>query len=139
MASVEGLNKLLKQLDGIEHATSLKILRNSVRGAMAPTFREIRAIAPVGKIAHRTFQGRLVGPGHFKRSLRLRSKIGGGKVAAWIAAKPEGFYGMFVHAGYANKKRVPAREFFFRIFEKNLPEIQNEVARQVKRRINKIR
>lgn len=135
MAKIEGLKELSKQLEKLGKELGTKTLRNATRSAMVPTHKKILALTPVGKKAHKTYKGRLVAPGFLKRNLKLRSSSKKGTVKAFIAAKDEAFYGMFLALG---TKKIPAKDFFFRIFANDRPSIENELVRQLKKRIDKL-
>lgn len=135
MAKIEGLRELSKQLDNLGKQLGTKTLRNAARGAMAPTHKKIKALTPVGKRSHRTYKGRLVAPGFLKRSIGLGSRIKKGIVTASISAKPEAFYGMFLVIG---TKKIPAKDFFFRIFANDRAGIESRLVSELKKRIAKI-
>jgi hypothetical protein len=91
---IDGLSALSKKLEGIEAATSAKLLRSAAMSATLPTFRKIQAAAPVGSTVHRTYKGRLVAPGFLKRSIRRKSWLKGGKATVMIGVRREAFYGI---------------------------------------------
>lgn len=135
MAKIEGLRELSKQLDKLGKELGTKTLRNASRAAMSPTHKKIKALTPVGKRAHRTYKGRLVAPGFLKRSIKLGSRAKRGVVTASISAKPEAFYGMFLVIG---TEKIPARDFFFRVFANDRAGIESRLVSQLKKRIDKI-
>ncbi len=135
MAKIEGLKALSKQLDKLGKELGTKTLRNASRAALAPTHKKIKALTPVGKRAHRTYKGRLVAPGFLKRSIKLGSRIKRGVVTASISAKAEAFYGMFLALG---TKKIPAKDFFFRIFANDRAGVESRLVSELRKRIDKI-
>ena len=135
MAKIEGLKKLTSQLNKLESKLATKTLRNATRAALVPTLKKIKALTPVGKKAHRTYKGRLVAPGFLKRNIKLGSRFKNGTASAAIGAKSEAFYGMFLVIG---TKKIPARDFFFRIFANDRAGIESRLISELKKRIDKI-
>lgn len=136
MAKIEGLKELSKQLELLGNKLGTKTLRNAVRTALVPTFKEIKALAPVGKKYHRTYRGNLVAPGFLKKKIKLRSRSNRGVVSASISASGEAFYGIFLALG---AKTVPSpKDFFFRIFHKNRADIENRIVIDLRKRISKL-
>lgn len=95
MASgLEGTRELEEKLRGLGAAVSVPILRKAVRKAIKPAFEKAQELIPVGTEPHRTYKGRLVGPGFAKRSLRVVSRASddGTRVSAAIGVRKEAFY-----------------------------------------------
>jgi len=135
MAKIEGLNELGKKLEKLGKDLGIKTLRQAASGAMTKTHREIKAAAPVGKKAHRTYKGRLVAPGFLKRGLKKRTRTykGQGKVVVTIGANAEAFYGVqFLDRG---TKHIKARRWFADRFYRNRPQIESEFIKQLKKRV----
>ena len=135
MAKIEGLNKLSAQLKKLGTELGTKTLRNATRSAMAPTHKKIKALTPVGSRTHRTYKGRLVAPGFLKRNIKLRSRGKNGYASASISASNEAFYGQFLVFG---TKKIPASDFFIRIFANDRARIEAKLATELKKRIDKL-
>lgn len=135
MAKIEGLKALTKQLNNLGKELGGKTLRNATRSAMVPTHKKIKALTPVGSRSHRTYKGRLVAPGFLKRNIKLGSRLKNGVASAAIGTKPEAFYGMFLAIG---TKKIPARDFFFRVFANDRAGIELKLVSELKKRIDKI-
>ena len=106
MASrVKGLDQLSKELRKLGPDIGKKVLRSATSAALTPTFKKIKASAPVGSVPHKTFKGRLVGAGFLSRSLKRSSRFlpRQGKAIAKIKILPEAFYGAFYDVGVPGK------------------------------------
>lgn len=133
---VEGLNDLLKKLHKIEAATAKKHLRSAAMFATGPTFRAMKAAAPRGTEAHRTYKGRLVAPGFLGRSVRRVTKFKGGKMRLMIGVRREALYGVtFLDEG---TKKVAGRHWFKSRFESDADTIALRFRDKLKQRIEAV-
>lgn len=91
-----GFEDLVKKLGRLEAETSAKVTRNALMYATSPTVRGMKAAAPKGDDAHRTYKNRLVTPGFLSRSVKRAAKINKrtGTVTLRIGVKSEAFYGV---------------------------------------------
>ena len=119
MGNVTGLKELSDQLVRLERATAIKAVRSAAMSATLPTTKEMRAAAPRGRYAHRTYKGRLVAPGFLSRSVirRARANKTTGAVSVAIGVKREAFYGIaFLDRG---TKNIRGTSWFASKFKKN--------------------
>lgn len=138
MASIEGLNKLTLKLTKLSDKLAAPTLKKAASKAMIKTYQEVKAGAPVGKKAHRTYKGRLVAPGYLKRTLKktARAYKSKRKAIVTIKAAPEAFYGVqFIDRG---TKYIKARRWFADKYSKNLSQIQEDFAAELRKEIAKI-
>jgi len=155
MSNVIGLKELNDKLMKLEVATSAKVVRSSAVAAIRKTKQEMKAAAPKGREAHRTYTGRLVAPGFLSRSVKHTSKIGHGKLSLAIGVKREAFYGVtFLDEGTSVRQRrrtvngrkvtaikpyrLGAYRWFERVFEKNERQIVATFSDKLKAAIAKV-
>lgn len=153
---IEGLAELTRNLNELKDATSGKVLRSAAMASTTPVIRLMRAKAPRGDRAHRTYKGRLVAPGFLSRSIKRKSFISRkrGSVNVLVGLAKEAYYGLFYNQGFTrktakadtavNKWRTFAntrryRGWFSKTFETSRPLIENTLVTQLRRRIDKIR
>lgn len=137
--AVQGLKELNDKLLRMEKATAIKSLRSAAVAATSPVVKEMKAAAPKGTRAHKTYKGRLVAPGFLSRSVKRMTRIDKktGKMTLTIGVKKEAFYGVsFLDEGKQVTQRrikgkrvpikpyrIPAHRWFKRRFEKSSPKI----------------
>ena len=103
-----GADQLVKHLNDLGGKLGVKVMRAAARKALRPTVRIMQSRAPVGRVAHRTYKGRLVTPGFLKRNIRLivQLKKNEGKIVAVIGTRKEAYYGVqFYDQGPKNIRR----------------------------------
>jgi len=90
----DGFKELDRKLGKLKTAVGIKALRNATTRATTPVVRRMKALAPRGSEAHRTYKGRLVAPGFGSRSVIKRSRFNKARGAAsvTIGVKKEAFY-----------------------------------------------
>ncbi len=135
--NLKGLKELQFKLKKLESKTSQKVLVRSLSQSVTPTVRKLRAAAPVGTKAHRTYKGRLVAPGFLSRSVRKRSKVVKGKNKTYavvnIGVIDEAFYGLkYVEKG---TKKMAAQPWFTHNFEADEELIINRFREILKKKI----
>lgn len=136
MAKIEGLKELNKKLAELGDKLGGKTLRQAAMNATTPAFRKIKAAAPVGSRAHRTYKGRLVAPGFLKRNIKRKSRYKGGRASVAIGVSAEAFYGVsFLDGGTRN---TDARPWFKRNFINSQREMEKRLASELRRKILRI-
>ena len=115
---VNGLKELQARLSAMESKTSQKALRSALMQSATPMVRKLRAAAPVGTRAHKTYRGRLVAPGFLRRSVAKSSKLirsANSTVAVvFIGVKKEAYYGVqFLDRGTKYIRKIPWFESTF--------------------------
>ena len=139
---IEGMRELSLKLDELGAKLGAQALRQAASQSLTPVVREIRAAAPVGTRAHKTYRGRIVAPGYLKRSIRRKSYVDKrrGSAVAMIGVEPEAFYGVnFLDRPARNPTRnYTPRHWFKDRFTKNKGAIENNFARLLKQKIEKI-
>lgn len=136
---VIGVDALLRKLRKIEQSIQPKIVAQSIRAAMVPMLKDARINAPTGKKEHRTYKGRLVAPGHLKRSINLKKlKRRDKSIQAYgLWAQKEGFYGGFVEQGVAGKGKTTAKPWLGKAFRKNINGVQTKFMNEMRKRIER--
>lgn len=109
MASVEGMKELSLKLSKLQRNAGGKILRSAAMSATLPVLRAAQANVPKGTEAHKTYKGRLVGPGFASRNVRRRSRLSKDKTRVFVSigVSKEAFYtALFLELGtrYIQKK-----------------------------------
>lgn len=96
MTTLDGVSEVVKRLNAIGVSASVKAMRSAARKAVSPVVAQMRASAPIGQDAHRTYKGRLVAPSFLKRSIRVITRVNrtNGTVSAIIGTRREAFYGV---------------------------------------------
>lgn len=132
-----GLNHLSKQMKKLQTSTSLKIMRNSAREAMAPVLKATRPRVPVGTRAHRTYKKNIVSPGFAQRSLRMITFVNKktGTADAVIGLRKQAYYAIhYWKWGAYGKKRAPG-DWLSPVFEGQSSEIVKRFADALRKRI----
>lgn len=135
---VIGLDQLSKELSKLGPDIGRKVLRSATSGALSPTFKKIKAAAPIGGAAHRTFKGRLVSGGFLSRSIKRSSRFfpRKGKAVAKIKILPEAFYGAFYDVGVSGK--FEKRNWFTGLFISDRGSIEKRFSDIMKAKIKKL-
>ena len=95
----------------------------------------MKAAIPVGKVAHKTYKGRLVAPGFAKRNVKRRSWGKNGRAGVIIGVAAEAFYAVqFVDRG---TKKMTARNWFKKRFILGTPEMEKNLVIQLQAKIAK--
>lgn len=135
---IEGLRELSEKLNELGVTLGGKALRQGTMLATTPAFREIKAGAPVGTRAHKTYKGRLVAPGYLKRSIKRKSYLNKrrGSALVRIGVDPEAFYGVqFVELG---TKKMDARPFVLEAFKRNRKAMESRLSAMLAKKIKQI-
>jgi len=125
---LEGVADLMAKLRALQLLDDGKALRAGARAASKVVVDAATARAPVGKVAHKTYKGRMVLPGFTKRSVRFVTQISGDKqkVSASVGVRAEAFYSLsFVEVGTS---KMPARPWLRPAFESTLQQQTDAMA-----------
>lgn len=138
MASeLEGVAELTAKLSQLGKKVQGKALRIAVREAMKPALKRAEALIPVGKVAHKTYRGRLVAPGFAKRNIRIRTRLSRDKekATAILGVNREAFYAVqFVELGTS---KMAAQPWLRPAFESTRSQQQSALAAALKKQIDK--
>lgn len=137
MSDIEGLKELSDQLNRLGADLGAKTLRQATMGATLPAFNAIKAAAPVGSQAHRTYKGNLVAPGFLKRSIKRKSYISRkkGSAVVLIGARREAFYGInFLDSG---TKYIAASYWFRNAFISRRSQMESRLKQLLVKKINR--
>lgn len=135
---LEGVAQLTRQLNDMGAAVAGKELKGTAKSAMKIAYDKIVATAPVGSVPHKTYKGRLVAPGFYKRSLRLIARINKrlGSVEAIVGAAREAFYGvLFVELGTS---KMAAQPHIRPAMESSQESMLQQIASQLRNRLERI-
>ena len=133
--AVTGLRDLEKKLVALGTAVGGKILRQATMNATSPTTKRMKAAAPIGKRAHRTYTGRLVAPGFLKQSVTRKSWYRAGRVTVKIGVRKEAFYGVsFTDFRRSGQRRQP---WFKHIFINDRKSLETRFANELRKKILK--
>lgn len=141
-----GFDDLFKNLAELDQSTSNKVLRSAAMSSTTAVVRKLRAKAPKGSRAHRTYKGRLVAPGFLSRNIRRRSFISrrNGTANVELGVSKEAFYGLFYDQGFKRGKggsgaQVAGSRWLSDTFTDSRGEIEISLVEQLRKRIDKIR
>lgn len=138
--SVEGFDGLIRAFDGLEKAAQNRVLRRSMNRALTPLVAELRRNAPRGKVAHRTYKGRLVAPGFLSKNIKKSTRVKRDKngVSGLVKLAGEAFYGKFIEHGWIPKfrngkrgEKVPGKDWFFPVVDRMQGEIPDRIIKEV--------
>lgn len=140
---ITGFEELARNLRKLDAATNVRVVRQSASAAVTPAMRRIRAAAPEGSKAHRTYKGRLVAPGFTKRNVKKRSMVdkATGLVTVKIGVAKEAFYALFYDVGFTRRGGAPvaATRWLSGTFSESMDEIVARYKAGIADRVSKIR
>lgn len=111
MSYIEGVDNLVVAIDRIiEQAASNRAMRRAMGKALRPVAKKLRQAAPRGKVPHKTYKGRLVGPGFLSRNIKVRTNIARDKNRVFGSIRPEAeaWYGSLLNNGWRPGRRSKA-------------------------------
>ena len=106
-SGLEGVADLDRKLGNLSLVAQGRALRSAIRAGIRPAERRWKATIVRGSKAHRTYRGRLVGPGFSSRSIRVITVLSPDKqkAAAVMGLRREAFYGVqFVERSLGKSK-----------------------------------
>lgn len=137
MADSNELRALSRKLEKLQDAARGKVLRSAAMAGASITIKRARQTIPKGRYAHKTYKGRLVGPGFASRNIRRRSRLSRDKQAAFVdmGVSREAFYVMqFLHLGTSTIAPDP---FFADALEHTQKDVVAAIAKKLKQNIEK--
>lgn len=141
MSDVKGVAELQRMLKRLDKGVTEKVVAKACRAAMVPMRKQAIAEAPISEETHRTYKGRLVGPGFLKRSIKLKkmrkSKSRYNRVGYTLAARKEAFYGRIVELGFTHNRtgqKIPPNPWLGRAYNK----MYRDVDKDFRNKLNKI-
>jgi hypothetical protein len=138
--ALEGTRELEQKLRALGSAFAVPIMRSALRFGIRPAFKRAQQTIPVGKVAHRTYKGRLVAPGFAKRSLRVVTRVSKDKrtFSAALGVRKEAFYAVqFIEREMGNSKQS-ASPWLRPAFRMTGPQQLQALADRLRDRINKV-
>lgn len=132
-----GLDELSKALKRLEPRKQRNAITNAVRAAMKPVEKEAKATVPVGTVPHKTYKGRLVGPGFASRNVRrvVKRSRDGLSFSAIVGVRSEAFYAVqFWEWGSYGRKRTP---WLSNAMDRRRAEVSKLLRRELKEKIIK--
>lgn len=136
--SLEGVSDLIAKLDALGKLDDGKAIRNAVRAAGRIVAERARALIPKGDVAHRTYKGRLVGPGFASRNIRYIASLSKDKQKATlvVGVRSEAFYAVqFVELGTS---KMGKQAWLRPAFQSTIEQQQTAIADYLAAYINKI-
>lgn len=108
---VEGVEKLINQLNSVHGSMAAKVLRQSLGIAATPIVNKAKELIPKGddNELHRTYKGNLVFGGFASRSIRKSTRVRkDGVIDVTITTRREAFYAVqFVELGTRKQDAQP--------------------------------
>lgn len=91
---LEGVAVLARRLKSLGKAAAGQGLKDAARAGLKPALAIAKTSVPKGSVPHKTYKGRLVGPGFASRSLRLivKLKAQGTAAEAILGVRSEAYY-----------------------------------------------
>jgi hypothetical protein len=114
------------------------VLRAGVVAGMRKVLTKAKSTVPIGTVAHKTYKGRLVGPGFASRSLRVKGSVSRDKqkATALLGVAPEAFYAVqFIELGTS---KYPATPWLVPAFESMQEEAQAALRDAMFKRLTKV-
>lgn len=105
-----GLRELDAKLKTLQGSVRGAILRRAVSRGIKPATAAAKATIPVGTVPHRTYKGRLVGPGFAKKNVKTKTFVSQDKqaAAALLGVDSEAFYAVqFLELGTSQQAAQP--------------------------------
>lgn len=141
MASgLEGAAELDRRLANLSLVAQGRALRSAIRAGIRPAERRWKETIVQGSKAHRTYKGRLVGPGFSSRNIRVITVISPDKqkVAAVMGVRREAFYAVQFVDRRLGKSRNTGRASLLPSFESTGPQQLAAMSAQLKKRIDAV-
>jgi HK97 gp10 family phage protein len=136
-SNLAGLRDLTRRLRALGRLEDGKAIRAAVREAIKPALKRAKQTVPVGSYAHKTYRGRLVGPGFLKRSIRVETVLSRDKqsASALLGVRREAFYGLqFVELGTS---KMPAQPWLIPAFEGTISDAEQALATSLSKAVDK--
>ena len=91
---IEGFAELERALKELSVVKQRRAIRNAARASLLPVEKSAKQLVPKGTRPHKTYKGRLVGPGFASRNINRSSGMSkdGATFFATVGTKKEGFY-----------------------------------------------
>lgn len=134
---LEGVADLTEKLKQLGRAATGKALRSAVRFAIKPAQSKAIDLMPKGSAPHRTYKGRLVGPGFASRNTRVITTLSPDKqkATAILGVRKEAFYATQFVERSKGKSKDTGREWLRPAFEGTVTLQQQALAAQLKKRV----
>lgn len=136
--SLAGVSGLMSKLDKLGKLEDGKALRSAGRAAGRVVAERARALIPKGDRPHRTYKGRIVGPGFASRNIRYIASLSKDKqkVTVVIGVRAEAFYAVqFVELGTSKMGKKP---WLRPAFQSTIDQQQTALADHLRKVIEKI-
>lgn len=105
--ATKGLKEVEATFQRLEKAGQVRALRSAMNAALNPALKTLRAQAPKGSEAHKTYKGRVVAPGFLSRSVVKSVRVARDKSAVFgkVKLRGEAFYGSMIEHGWTPGSR----------------------------------
>lgn len=133
---LEGSADLVKKLRALKGVAATKVLRSVVRAGIRPAQKRAVELIPQGSRAHRTYKGRLVGPGFASRNTRVVTRATPTGASAALGVRREAFYAVQFVERRLGKSQYTGREWLQPAFEQTQTEQVAEAVGKLKKLID---
>jgi len=131
----EGFEALARRFRKLQIKTQGKMLGQVANFSMTPVVTAARRNAPVGKVAHKTHEGKLVAPGYGKRSIKkrmIRRKDGSG-VSVIVGPASDAYYlTQFVEIGTIKQ---PRQDWLLKSYRQTKNTVEQRIADRLGKKI----
>jgi HK97 gp10 family phage protein len=134
--NVSGIKELSDRLEALGDLANGREVRAALLQAALPGVNAIKAAAPVGSEAHKTFKGRVVAPGFLSRNIRRKALLRTSKGRSMVIIGPanEAFYATFLEHG---TQKMAAQPFMEAAFKSAMPAMINRFKERLARQIER--
>ena len=133
-----GFEELAKKFRKLEMKTQSKLVGQVAGFSMTPVVSTAKRNAPVGKVAHKTYEGKLVAPGYAKRSIKKRNfkHRDGGGVSVIVGPAKDAFYlTQFVEIGTVKQRR---QDWLLKSYRQTKDQVERRFADRMGQKIEQL-
>lgn len=137
-SKIEGIDDLRRKLAKLNEHTDVRILASAASYAMTPVVKEAALRAPQGSVAHKTYRGRWVAPGHLSRNIIKRTRVNRreGWFTVKIGPRREAYYGsQFVEFGKDKKHKQKPNPWLVPAFESQTDTVIKRFEKKIEQKI----
>lgn len=138
--NLQGTADLDRKLGLLKESMRGNILRSAVRAGIKPAKLRAVSLIPKGGVPHRTYKGRLVGPGFASRNIRVITTVSAdrNKASAIMGVRREAFYATQFVETRKGKSKDKGRPWLEPAMRQTQSEQLAALSAQLKKRIDAV-